>query len=124
MIRLYLKKNQAPRVRRRLKSKVIIRKKISGKKDRPRLVVFRSHKHIYAQLIDDQSQQTLAQFSTLKEPNNELKGCEKARKVGEQIAKMAKDKGIQSVVFDRNGYIYHGRIQSVAEGARKEGLSF
>ena len=124
MIRLYLKKNQAYKVKRRLKSKVVIRKKISGQKERPRLVVFRSLKHVYAQLIDDQAQKTLVQSSTLQERTEGLKGLEKAYKVGEQIAKKAMEKGVQSVVFDRNGYVYHGCVKSVAEGARKTGLKF
>ena len=124
MIRLYLKKNQTRKVKRRLKSKVVIRKKISGRKDCPRLVVFRSLKHIYAQLIDDQAQKTLFQSSTLKEEVEGLKGLDKAYKIGEQIAKKAMGKGIQSVVFDRNGYVYHGCVRSVAEGARKTGLKF
>ena len=126
MIQLRLKKNQTLRIRRRLKSKAIIRKKISGTKEKPRLVVFRSHKHIYAQLVNDQSQQTLMQTSTLKALSNgqKMTGCKKAEKVGENIAKIAKTKGIKKVVFDRNGYVYHGRIKAVAEGARKEGLLF
>lgn len=123
MIQLRLKKKQSYRLKRRLKSKAVIRKKISGKNERPRLVVFRSHKHIYAQVIDDQEQKTLAQASTLKESLSGS-GCGQAKEIGRAIAQKVKEKGIQTVVFDRNGYVYHGRVQALAEGARKEGLLF
>ena len=123
MIRIYLKKNQSDRCKKRMKSKAVIRKKISGTADRPRLVVFRSHRHIYAQLVDDASQKILASGSSLKFTENK-KGCEKALDLGRLIADTAQKKGIKKVVFDRNGYVYHGRIQSVAEGARKAGLVF
>ena len=124
MIRMRLKKSQPDNVRKRMKNKAIIRKKISGTKERPRLVVFRSHRHIYAQLVDDSLQKTLAGVSTLK--TKEVKGtpCERASALGENLAQMAKKKGIQKVVFDRNGYIYHGRIKAIADGARKAGLVF
>lgn len=124
MIRLNIKKNQSTRLKRRLKNKVIIRKRIFGDSTRPRLVVFRSHKHIYAQLINDLEQKTLLESSSLKEDMKGLKKIEQAHKVGESIAKKAQEKGIKKIVFDRNGYIYHGRVQKVAEGARKEGLLF
>lgn len=112
----------------RLKRHLRVRKKISGTTARPRLSVFRSSKHIYAQLIDDISGTTLASASTV---DKELAGqvgnggnVEAARKVGELIAKRAKDKGYDNVVFDRGGYLYHGRIQALADAAREAGLQF
>ena len=123
MIRVYIKKNQSGRHKRRLKSKAIIRKKIAGTSERPRLVVFRSHRHIYAQLVDDSAQKILACSHSLKFSENQS-GCDKALEVGRKMASAAQKKGIQKVVFDRNGYVYHGRVQSVAEGARKAGLVF
>ena len=123
MIRFYIKKNQSDKYKKRMKSKAIIRKKISGTSERPRLVVFRSHRHIYAQLVDDTAQKVLAASSSLKITESK-KGCDKALDVGKLMADIAKKKGIKKVVFDRNGYVYHGRIQSVAEGARKAGLVF
>lgn len=105
-----------------------VRKKISGTADRPRLNVFRSAKHIYAQLIDDQKGVTLTSASTLdKELRGEIQNggnVEAARKVGELIAKRAKEKGIEKVVFDRGGYLYHGRVKALAEAAREGGLEF
>lgn len=116
-------KNKA-RVRRHLR----VRKKITGTAARPRLNVFRSSKHIYAQLIDDVAGVTLAAASTLdKELSGEIKNggsVESARKVGELVAKRAKEKGVSEVVFDRGGYLYHGRIQALAEAAREAGLEF
>lgn len=107
--------------------KIRIRKKISGTSERPRLVVFRSNMHIYAQIIDDTKGTTLVAASTLK---NEGKGsknlCNKtaAAGVGKEIARLATEKNIKQVVFDRNGYLYHGRIQSLADSARENGLEF
>lgn len=104
------------------------RKRIFGTADKPRLSVFRSANHIYAQVIDDDSATTLAAASTL---SPELKGVienggnvESARKVGELIAKKAKEKGIEQVVFDRGGNLYHGRVQALADSAREAGLDF
>lgn len=104
-----------------------VRKKITGTAERPRLNVFRSAKHIYAQIIDDVNGVTLAASSTL---DKELEGVENggnveaARKVGEAIAKKAQEKGLKSVVFDRGGYLYHGRVQALADAAREAGLEF
>ena len=123
MIRIRLKKNQSFGTRKRLKNKAIIRKKISGTLERPRFVVFRSHRHIYAQLVDDITQKTLASASTLKEGYAGTQ-CEKASVLGENLAQTAQKNGIKKVVFDRNGYVYHGRIKAVADGARKAGLVF
>ena len=113
---------------KRLQRHKRVRKKISGTTQRPRLCVFRSSNNIYAQIIDDTNRVTLAAASSLEA---EVKGAvnhtgnkEAARKVGELIAKKAVEKGITEVVFDRGGYLYHGRIQELAEGAREAGLKF
>jgi large subunit ribosomal protein L18 len=103
-----------------------VRAKLSGTSARPRLNVFRSNKHIYAQVIDDMSGVTLASASTLdKELSLESSSnLEAAQKIGELVAKRAVEKGITSVVFDRGGYLYHGRIQALADAARENGLQF
>ncbi|WP_210367487.1 50S ribosomal protein L18 [Bacillus sp. REN3] len=102
-----------------------VRAKLSGTEARPRLNVFRSNKHIYAQLIDDVKGVTLASASTLdKEVSAEGNNLEAAKKIGELIAKRAVEKGYKSVVFDRGGYLYHGRIQALADAARENGLEF
>lgn len=108
---------------RRLRIKTSVRGKISGTKQRPRLTVFRSNKQIYAQLIDDVEGRTLASASSLA---LEAAGAKKAiaAKVGELIAQRAKEAGVESVVFDRNGYLYHGRIKELADAARNGGLKF
>jgi len=113
----------------RLRSKIKIRKKISGSKEKPRLTVYRSLNNIYAQLIDDQNGNTLvAASSLLKELKEELvksKGkISKGRMVGIALAKKALEKNISEVVFDRNGYRYHGRVKAIADGAREGGLKF
>ena len=104
------------------------RGRIAGSAQRPRLTVFRSNKHIYAQVVDDDSATSLVAASTLsKELSEQLKGkskLEKAKLVGAMVAKGCQEKGISRVVFDRNGYLYHGRIRGVAEGAREAGLDF
>lgn len=116
-------KNKA-RLRRHLR----VRKKITGTAIRPRLSVFRSSKHIYAQLIDDVKGVTLASASTLdKELAGKVKNggdVEAARQVGQLIAERAKAKGHVKIVFDRGGYLYHGRIQALADAARESGLEF
>src|SRR5918999_5661325 len=99
-----------------------VRKKVSGTAERPRLVVFRSDKHIYAQLVDDVAGRTIATVSSLKVGDG--KKSDKAAEVGKQVAVLAKDKGITRVVFDRGGYKYHGRVKAVADGAREGGLEF
>ncbi|GAB2568059.1 50S ribosomal protein L18 [Gracilibacillus alcaliphilus] len=103
-----------------------IRKNLFGTQERPRLNVFRSNKHIYAQLIDDVNNVTLASASTVdKELNLEATGnVEAAQQVGELIAKRAIDKGFKNVIFDRGGYLYHGRVKSLADAAREAGLEF
>jgi ribosomal protein L18, bacterial type len=102
-----------------------VRKKISGTPERPRLCVFRSDKNIYAQIIDDVNAVTLVAASSLdKDFNGAGSNKEAARIVGTTVAKKAIEKGITEVVFDRGGYIYHGRVQELAEGAREAGLKF
>ena len=112
----------------RERRKLRIRKKVTGTESRPRLSVFRSTKHIYAQVIDDATGATLAHASTL---SKDLKGTldednkvEAAKKVGALIAKICKSKEISQVVFDRNGYMYHGRVSALAQAAREAGLEF
>lgn len=109
----------------RQKRHIRVRAKISGTPERPRLNVFRSNAHIYAQLIDDVNGVTLAAASTMDKGFEGATGNkEAARKVGQAIAKAAADKGITEVVFDRGGYVYHGRVMELAEGAREGGLKF
>lgn len=112
----------------RLKRAKKIRKKVFGTPERPRLRVFRSDKHIYAQVIDDTTGHTLAAASTLTPAlRDEIKGkkkIEKAFAVGEFLGKLCLEKGIKKVVFDRGGFKYHGRIKALADGARKSGLEF
>ena len=109
----------------RIKRHKRVRAKISGTPERPRLNVFRSNTNIYAQIIDDVNGKTLVSASSM-EKGFEGKGsdCEAAKKVGEAIAERAKAKGIEAVVFDRGGYLYHGRVKALAEGAREGGLNF
>ena len=105
-----------------------IRAKVYGSSERPRLCVYRSSKYIYAQIIDDANGKTLVAASTIeKELRGECKGTgniEASKLVGKTIAERAKNKGINAVVFDRGGYIYHGRVKAVAEAARESGLNF
>ena len=117
--------NKADTNKARLNRHKRVRGKISGTAECPRLNVFRSTKNIYAQIIDDVKGVTLVAASSLdKEFNGNGGNKEAARKVGEMIAKRALDKGISEVVFDRGGYIYHGRVKELAEGAREGGLKF
>ena len=109
----------------RLKRHVRVRGKISGTPERPRLNVFRSNANIYAQIIDDVNGVTLVSANTLeKEFEGAAGNCEAAKKVGTVLAERAKAKGIEQVVFDRGGYVYHGRVAALAEGAREGGLQF
>jgi large subunit ribosomal protein L18 len=117
-----------PELRKRMRRKASIRKKIAGSAERPRLTVFRSGKHIYAQIVDDDRGHTLVATSTLSSEYKALdrKGGNRAaaETLGEMIGKKAIEAGIQQVVFDRNGYLYHGRVKALADGARKAGLTF
>ncbi len=109
----------------RLKRHARVRTKISGTPEVPRLCVFRSTKHIYAQVIDDVNGVTLASASSMvKDFGSNGGNVEGAKKVGELVAKAALAKGIENVVFDRGGYLYHGRVQALAEAARENGLKF
>lgn len=114
---------QTPRKNIRAKKHWRMRNKIKGTVERPRLAVFRSTNHIYAQIIDDTSGKTLVAASTL---NVKVEGTktEAAKAVGESVAKKALEKGIEKVVFDRGGNLYHGRIKALADGAREAGLDF
>ncbi len=125
MIRIKYRRKTDNKVVGRLKNKSRIRKKVSGTSERPRLCVFRSGKHLYAQIIDDQKGQTIVAASTLTiEGASSKKNVEAAKRVGEEVAKAALKKNINSVVFDRSGYIYHGKVKAIAESARQAGLSF
>lgn len=107
----------------RLKRSRRVRGRIRGTADRPRLAVFKSLNHIYAQLVDDTSRKTITGVSSLKsDPQAGKKPADKARAVGEEIARKAQDLGIKTVVFDRSGYRYHGNVKALAEAARKAGL--
>jgi large subunit ribosomal protein L18 len=116
---------------RRTRIKLRLRKRIAGSEQRPRLTVYRSLSHIYVQVIDDMTGKTVASAATTEPALKEgLKGKSRgsnragAEFIGQTIAQRLKDKGITKVVFDRNGYLYHGRIQAVADAARKAGLEF
>jgi large subunit ribosomal protein L18 len=112
----------------RERRKLRIRRKISGTAEQPRLTVFRSAKHIYAQVVDDVAGTTVAHASTLsrdvRAALDEAKKTDAAKRVGQAIAKLLLAKGISKVVFDRNGYLYHGRVRALADGAREGGLKF
>ncbi|MCL1926992.1 MAG: 50S ribosomal protein L18 [Syntrophorhabdaceae bacterium] len=118
--------NQRESARQNRKNR--IRKRIFGTEERPRLSVFRSAKHIYAQLVVDSTGSTIIAASTLspeiRTEVNELDKSDAAKKVGQLIGKKAQEKNIRRVVFDRNGFLYHGRVKALAEGARESGLEF
>ena len=109
---------------RRLKRRRRVRAKVRGTADRPRLSVFRSNKGIFAQLIDDSTGRTLAAVNWTEPETRSLQSMEQAKRVGELLAQRAKEAGIESCVFDRGGYQYHGRVAALAEGAREGGLAF
>ena len=114
----------ATRVEGRARRKHRIRKKIEGTAERPRLTVFRSAKHIYAQVIDDLARQTVASASSIGRERPEAGKLGIAAVVGEAVAAVCVSKQVTRVVFDRNGYLYHGRVKALANGARKGGLEF
>lgn len=122
-MKLKLKKRTSERVSARLTKKVRVRKKVTGSTERPRLSIFRSSKHMYAQIIDDVVGSTLVAVSSTA-LKTDKSGKELAKLVGQEVAKAALAKKITNVVFDRNGFIYHGRVQALAEGAREAGLKF
>jgi large subunit ribosomal protein L18 len=121
-----VKQNQTERARE--KRHLRVRARVHGTPERPRLSVFRSLRHIYAQLIDDSIGHTLAAASTLdaevRQQIGKMKKTEQAKLVGRLLAKRALEKGVKQIVFDRGGYKYHGRVKALAEGARAEGLQF
>ncbi len=124
-----MKSKATPRLAGRTRRHIRIRKKVMGTAERPRLTVFRSLNHIYAQLVDDLTGRTILTVSSMdKEVAPRLKETkgkiEAGKLVGKQIAARAKEKGIERVCFDRSGYLYHGRVKAVAEGAREGGLNF
>ncbi len=112
----------------RQKRQIRVRKKIKGTPERLRLNVFRSNKHIYAQLIEDLEGKVVASSSTmaqaLKGAASKLNKTDAATKVGEELGKIAKEKGVEKIVFDRGGYLYHGRIKALADGVRSVGINF
>ena len=110
------------KVERRIKIKFRVRKSVNGTTERPRLSVFRSNKQIYAQIINDLDGRTLVSASSLG--LEKLPKIQQAEKVGELVAEKAKANGIKTIVFDRNGYLYNGRVQALADAARKGGLNF
>ena len=118
------KQKNIARIRRQQR----VRKKVAGSDTRPRLCVFKSNKHIYVQVISDDRGMTLAAVSTLSGDlaveTKDIKGVEAAKRVGLNLAKVCKEKNINHVVFDRNGFLFHGRVKAVADGAREGGLKF
>lgn len=110
--------------KRRLKIRKSIRSKISGTKERPRVSVFKSNKAIYSQIIDDKSGNTLVSCSSVDIKKFGKNNIESSKEVGIKLAEKAKKKGIKKVLFDRGGYVYHGKIKSFADGAREGGLIF
>ncbi|HAK00042.1 MAG TPA: 50S ribosomal protein L18 [Bacteroidales bacterium] len=114
------------KISRRIRIKHRIKKKVFGTSERPRLTVFRSNKSIYAQVINDEQGNTLVSASSASKElaDKKLTKSEMAREVGKLVAGKALEAGISKIVFDRNGYLYHGRVKSLAEGAREGGLNF
>jgi large subunit ribosomal protein L18 len=122
-MKLKIVKRSSPKQKARLTKKARIRKKVNGTHERPRLCVFRSSQHMYAQIVDDVTGSTMVAASSLG-VKSEGTGCDIAKLVGQAIAKLALEKKISQVVFDRNGFIYHGRVKALADGAREAGLNF
>lgn len=125
-MKLKFNKRASRRLKSRLKNKVRIRRKVSGTSECPRLCVFRSGQNMYAQIVEDIEGKTLMAVSTLLKniPVKQRSSVEAAKWVGQEIAKRAKEKSIKDVVFDRSGYVFHGRVKAVADGARESGLNF
>lgn len=121
-MKIKIGKHTSDRKVNRLKKKIRIRKTVTGTAERPRLCVFRSGKHMYAQIINDVNGNTIVAVSSLGK--EEKSGIDMAKLVGMEAAKAATSKNIKDVVFDRNGYLYHGRVKSLADGAREGGLNF
>lgn len=108
----------------RLKRKKRIRRKISGTSERPRLSIFRSARHVYAQVINDETGVTLASVNSFKKGSSDRANKEACTELGKKLAELCKSKNIESVVFDKNGYAFHGRVEAFASGAREGGLNF
>ncbi|MEK7358542.1 MAG: 50S ribosomal protein L18 [Bdellovibrionota bacterium] len=123
-MRLTTTKHSSLKETSRMKKKCRIRRRVKGTAERPRLCVFRSARHIYAQLINDDNAQTIVQASTLDVEGLKNANKNTAQAIGKEIAKRAQAKNITAVVFDRNGYLYHGRVKALADGAREAGLNF
>jgi len=123
-VRLSTRKHSAAKEVARQKKKMRIRRRVTGTDERPRLCIFRSARHIYAQIIDDAKGATLVSASTLDVEGMKNANKSTAKAIGTEVAKRALNKNIKNVVFDRNGYLYHGRVQALAEGAREAGLNF
>jgi large subunit ribosomal protein L18 len=120
-----MKRKMNDKLRKRLKRKVHIRKTLNGTNERPRMSVFKSNKYLYVQVIDDGEGKTLCAASTLEETFKGVKpNVAGGSKLGEEIAKRLTEKKIMEVVFDRNGYLYHGVVKAIADGARKAGIKF
>lgn len=124
-----MKSKATPRLKGRQRRHMRIRKKVNGTAERPRLTVYRSLNHIYVQLVDDLAGRTLLTISSShKDVSGTLTGAKgkiaASKAVGKRVAQMAKEKGIERVCFDRGGYLYHGRVKAVADGAREGGLNF
>lgn len=123
-MRLSTRKHSSTKEIARQKKKMRIRKKVMGSVERPRLCIFRSTKHIYVQLIDDAKGATIASASTLDVDGMKNANINSAKAIGAEIAKRALSKNVKAVVFDRNGYLFHGRVKALADGAREGGLDF
>ena len=121
-MKLNFRKKTSTRQIARMTKKIRIRKTVQGTEERPRLCVYRSGRHMYAQIINDVTGATVAQASSLKMEG--VSGKDLAKKVGAEIAKAATAKSVKNVVFDRNGFVYHGRVKALADGAREAGLNF
>jgi len=116
---------QGDKLRKRQQRKLHVRKNLSGTSEKPRMTIFKSNRYLYVQVIDDTAGATLASASSLEESLKTLKrNLEGAGKLGEEIGKRLKEKSVATVVFDRNGYKYHGIVKAIADGARKAGITF
>lgn len=126
MLELKNLRKRNPKAAARARRKVTIRKRVHGTTERPRLTVFRSAKHIYAQVVDDTTGTTLVAASSVEKEmrGTKMKKIERAKAVGALVAERCKAKNLAAVVFDRNGFLYHGRVKAVADGAREKGLNF
>jgi len=118
-------KELSDKLRKREQRRLHVRKTLSGTPEKPRMTVFKSNRYLYVQVVDDSAGATLASASTLEESLKEIKrNVEGAAKLGEEIGKRLKEKSVSTVVFDRNGYKYHGIVKAIADGARKAGIAF